>query len=617
MVSNLLNLVCFILLRIKSSFFLIYFLFGFVLQIIRKLERGIISSRIITYLLTIIVLCVVFYNLICFYFLIPVALGLVSFPLLIIFRVTKKTKFSIFVKFVYGYLAMIGATVVYLQFSGLISSLLHLALFFLLGSLLFALNYFMFVNNLRRWYSFLMITFIQILVLFLIRFSVLLLITIFGIFLVYFIWFMIAAFFHRKVIYYIENMNYGFNIWLKTFLLSFSVLALRLACSDSFIPSDIYILGPLPLILAGSNGSLHSGFSLFSKTFSTQNQVPILAIKNCNKHESELLQAVWSGNGKSILQKSLSLVKSGNWISTRTEIQNTRNNFIRANNVSYDYTINKEISDFVKTRGVIFEVDSIASSQVLLKHVLRMYKNHGISSNGIKNVTDYVISEDMKTDIITAENKICAVQLAGRVGGVSINNFEIIRGLNELPQLMELSHRTGLLSKVYRPGEVLDDWCTRDSKGNLCFTEAKTYSNFSNTDPLEYVSKEDYNVFLNAIKDKNNLCSIVYSDGKIMKEAFDFWSKGIITNTNMELLVYVPDAIDFNSDFYIPSTNKTMSLNVRSLHDVKNLDEMLFYDVRGLSCKEFDIIEKQNQTILNKELEFLRQKVTRFLLHQH
>ena len=355
MVSKIVNFVCFILLSIQSSFFLIYFLFGFVLQIIRKLRRCIISSRIITYLLTIVVLCVVFYNLICFYFLIPVAFGLVSFPLLIIFRVTKYfftkiTKFSIFVKFVYGYLAMIGATVVYLQFSGLISSSLHLALFFLFSSLLFVLNYFMFVNSLCRWFSCLMITFIQILVLFLLRFSVLLLITIFGIFSVYLLGFMIAAFFHRKVIYYIENMNYGFNIWLKTFLLSFSVLALRLACSDSFMPSDIYILGPLPLVLVGSNGSLHSGFSLFSKSFSTQNHIPILAVKNCNKHESELLQAVWSGNGKSILQKAHNLVKSGNWISTRTEIQTIRNNFIRTNNMNYDYALNKQLSDFLKKK---------------------------------------------------------------------------------------------------------------------------------------------------------------------------------------------------------------------------------------------------------------------------
>ena len=610
MVSKIVNFVCFILLSIQSSFFLIYFLFGFVLQIIKILEHRISG------LLIIILLFGILSNVISFYFLISVALGLISFPLLILFRATKYfftkiTKISIFFRLIYGYLALIIGIFIYLNFVGLVASSLHLVLFLLFSSLLFALNSFMLFNGFRRWYICLMITVTQVLVLFLLRFSILLLITIFGIFLVYLLGFMIAAFFHRKVIYYIENMNYGFLVWLKTFLLSLAVITLRLACSDSFMPSDIYILGPLPLFLVGSNGSLNSGVLFFSKSFSTQNHVPILAIKNCNKHESELLQAVWSGNGKSILQKAHNLVKSGNWISTRTEIQTIRNNFIRANNVSFDYGVNKEISNFVKTKGVIFEVDSIASSQVLLKHVLRMYKNGGIS-NGSNNFTDHVISKDKKTGIITAENKMCLSPFGGRLVGVSINNFEIIRSLNELPQLMELSYRTGLLSKVYRPGEILGDWYTQDSKGNLCFTETKTYSNLSNTDYLEYVSKQELNLFLNEIKYNSDLTSSVYLDGRILKEAFNIWSKGKLTGNDMELMVYVAseDDIFLSSEFNIPNTDKNkMYLNVRPLKNMLDLEDRLLYDVRGLSCEEYNQKEFQNYLETDRKVKIAEAKL--------
>ena len=255
---------------------------------------------------------------------------------------------------------------------------------------------------------------------------------------------------------------------------------------------------------------------------------------------------------------------------------------------------------------MIFEVDSVASSQVLLKHVLRMYKNDGIS-NGINNVTDYVISKDKKTGIITAENKMCVSPFGGRLVGVSINNFEIIRSLNELPQLMELSYRTGLLSKVHRPGEVLGDWCTRDLDGDLCLTEAKTYNNFSNTDYLEYVSKEDYNTFLNSIENKNQLSSIVYSDGKIMKDAFNLWYRGGLKNTNTELLVYVLNTdienFELNSKFTIPKTvNKTMSLNVRSIDKMFDLDDNLLLDVKNMSLETFYLREKQNYNEIDREL---------------
>ena len=534
-----------------------------------------------------------------------VAVCLVAFPgylaynLLQYFyrQISKNSNGFNIVKFAIGYVALLIISLCYTLFFYGLEVVSHVQIFFTCSVLLYILNYILLRSTsslLKRAYSCLLLTCAQILVLIAMRFFVMLVVLYLGFACFYLLLLIVCIVFHDRILKAIIKINQCVTVWTRTALLCIAVLALRLFCFESEIFSDVIMLGPV--FFMGSGGASTMGISLLSRSFTTV-QAPHLVIKSCTIHESEMLQAVWHGNSKAILEKAQSLLKSGSWALTKEGYDHTKRSFPLAGHKETDFNkmVRGKLRDFVQNKESALVVDSFASGEELLKPILNWYKHDGASLRTKEDMAlaDYLISQDRRSGLLTAENKLCAGQLCGRFGRGSIRHLDLVKTINEVPQLLDLANRTGSLQQIMRPEEHLGDWCYYDENNKLRIVEAKTYDHFKND---KYVmTPEIKKIFLKIPQDFVKANPYVETDRRLMEHINKVYNTGINERQNVELMVYVSDIITPDEavfPFYNTKGSNTMSISVRSLSETKELEPRLLWDVQNLSLSDLYVLDK-------------------------
>ena len=548
-----------------------------------------------------------------------VAVCLVAFPGYLAYnilqyfyrQISKSSKSFSMAKFAIGYMVLLSISLLYIIL--LRGCTFHFQIFLTFSVLLYILNYILLRSTssvLKRAYSCLLLTCVQILVLITMRLFVMLVVLYIGFACFYLLLLIVGIVFHGIIIKTIIKINQCVTVWLRTAMLCLAVLALRLFCFESEIFSDVIMLGPV--FCMGSGGASTTGISLLSRSFTTV-QAPHLVIKSCTIHESEMLQAVWHGNSKAILEKAQSLLKSGNWMATKEGYNQTKRSFPLAGNKETDFNkmVRGKLRDFVQNREPAFVIEAFASSEELLKPYLNWYKNNGTSISTKDNMAlaDYLISQDRRTGLLTAENKLCAGQLCGRFGRGSISHLDLVKTINEVPQLLDLATRTGSLQEIMRPGEHLGDWCYFDKKEKLRIVEAKTYDHFRED---KYVmTPEADKIFSKIPKTFVTENPWVKTDIRLMSHIEKVHKTGLDSGKNVELMVYVSDLIESDEavfPFQNTSGSNTMTISVRSLYATPELEPILLWDVQNLSLYDYDKRENIRALKLHKVIDDLRYK---------
>ena len=526
-------------------------------------------------------------------------LGYLAYNILQYFyrQILKSSKSFSMAKFAIGYMVLLSISLLYIIL--LRGCTFHFQVFLTFSVLLYILNYILLRSTsslLKRAYSCLLLTCAQIMVLIAMRLFVMLVVLYIGFACFYLLLLIVGILFNDRILKTIIKINQSITVWLRTAMLCLAVLALRLCCFESEIFSDVIMLGPVFFMGSGSVGT--TGLSLLSRGFTTV-QAPRLVIKSCTIHESEMLQAAWHGNGRALLEKAHSLLKSGNWMSTREEVKNAKEYFnlehaLDTDKKKFNDIVKDKLDEFMKNRDSEFVAESFvsfAAGEEVLKPLLFWYKNDGVSLGTKDNMAlaDYLISQDRRNGLLTAENKLCAGQLAGRYGRGSISNLSVIKSLNEMPQLLDLAHRTGSLQKIMRPGEQYGDWCYHDEDKKLHLVQAKTYDHLrKDTDNL---AQKIENLPSKKLKD----FVLKYPDGRLLNAIEKVYQKGIRSTSNVELLVYVSE-LEKSSEAVFPlkktNSSNLMTVRLRSLSETKGLDPMLLWDVQNLSLNEFNTLER-------------------------